>query len=216
MNQTQSSPSGSLCHHERIVQAAIQLYRAIGYRKTTVADIARGASMSPANIYRFFPSRQAVEEAVVAGLLGEVCADLRIEARSGVSGEKRLEATFWTIAQRHEHRLAHDARLHELVVAAGQAYWPVVLSHADRVRGLVRSIIAAGQASGEFRAGSPTVLARCTCEAMGAYLDPSRIRTMAGRAAFDEMMSFCSGALRSPAPAQVGGLPLPRRETCRA
>ncbi|MBB4426620.1 AcrR family transcriptional regulator [Bradyrhizobium sp. CIR48] len=216
MNKTQVSPGGSPCPRERIVQAAIRLYRAIGYRKTTVADIARSASMSPANIYRFFPSRQAVEEAVVAGLLGEVCAGAGIEARSNVSGEERLDAAFWTICQRHEHRLAHDSRLHELVVAAGQANWPVVLSYGERVRGLVGSIIAAGQASGEFRAGSATALARCTCEAMGAYLDPSRMRTVAGRTAFEEMMSFCSGALRSAAPAQVASQPLHYRATCRA
>lgn len=215
MNKTQGFPGGSPCPRERIVQAAIRLYRAIGHRKTTVADIASGASMSPANIYRFFPSRRAVEEAVVEGLLGKVCADAGIKVGSGAPGE-RLEAAFWRIFQHHERRLVHDAKLHELVVTAGEANWPVVVSHADKVRGLVRSIIAAGQASGEFRAGSPTALARCTCEAMGAYLDPSRTRTTAGRAAFDEMMSFCSGALRSPAPAQVGGLPLARRETCRA
>ncbi|MET4341597.1 AcrR family transcriptional regulator [Bradyrhizobium sp. RT9b] len=216
MNKTQASQGGSPCPRERIVQAAIRLYRAIGYRKTTVADIARSASMSPANIYRFFPSRQAVEEAVVAGLLGEVCADAGIEARSGASGEKSLETVLWTISQHHEHRLAHDARLHELVIAAGQENWSVVLSYGERVRSLVRSIIAAGQASGEFRAGSPTALARCTCEAMGAYLDPSRMITIAGRAAFDEMMSFCSGALRSAAPAKVAGQPLHYRATCRA
>jgi hypothetical protein len=137
-----------------------------------------------------------------------VCAGAGSEARSNVSGGERLQAAFWTICQRHEHRLAQDPRLHELVVAAGQANWPVVLSHVERVRGLVESIIAAGQASGEFRAGSPMALARCTCEAMGAYLDPSRMRTIAGRAAFDEMMSFCSGALRSAAPAEVPGQPL--------
>jgi AcrR family transcriptional regulator len=216
MNQTQASPGGSPCPRERIVQAAIRLYRAIGYRKTTVADIARSASMSPANIYRFFRSRQAVEEAVVAGLLDEVCAGAGSEARSNVSGGERLQAAFWTICQRHEHRLAQDPRLHELVVAAGQANWPVVLSHVERVRGLVESIIAAGQASGEFRAGSPMALARCTCEAMGAYLDPSRMRTIAGRTAFDEMMSFCSGALRSAAPAEVPGQPLHYRAACRA
>ncbi len=216
MNQTQTSPGGSRCPHEIIVEAAVRLYRAIGYRKTTVADVARGASMSPANLYRFFLSRQAVEEAVVAGLLEEVCADAGIEARSGVSAGKRLEAVFRTISLRHEHRLVYNSRLHELVVAAGQANWPVALSHADRVRGLVRSIIAAGQESGEFRAGSPMALACCTCGAMGAYLDPSRIKTMAGRPTFDEMMSFCSGALLSAAPAQVTGLPLPYRATCRA
>jgi hypothetical protein len=91
-----------------------------------------------------------------------------------------------------------------------------VLSYGDRVRGLVRSIIAAGQASGEFRAGCPRALARCTCEAMGGYLDPSRMRTIAGRAPFDEMMSFCSGALQSAAPARVAGQPPQYRATCRA
>jgi hypothetical protein len=51
--------AGSPCIHQRIVQAAIRLHRQIGFKKTTVADIARGASMSPANVYRFFASKQA-------------------------------------------------------------------------------------------------------------------------------------------------------------
>jgi AcrR family transcriptional regulator len=215
MNQAQTSPpGGSPCPHERIVQAAIRLYRAIGHRKTTVADIARGASMSPANLYRFFPSRQAVEEAVVAGLLDEVFAEAGTAARSGVSGLERLEAAFRTISRRLEHRLAHDVRLHELVVAAGQANWPVTLSHADRVRDLVRSIIAAGQASGEFRAGSAMALASCVLNAVDGYLDPFRINAVALRPTFNEMMSFCAGALRNAAPAQVDAYD--RRKACRA
>jgi AcrR family transcriptional regulator len=60
--------AGSPCIRQRIVQAAIRLHRQIGFKKTTVADIARGASMSPANVYRFFASKQAIEEAVVADL----------------------------------------------------------------------------------------------------------------------------------------------------
>ncbi|WP_409334579.1 TetR family transcriptional regulator [Bradyrhizobium jicamae] len=39
------------CIRRRIVQAAIRLHREIGFKKTTVADIARGASMSPANSF---------------------------------------------------------------------------------------------------------------------------------------------------------------------
>ena len=75
MSQAQTSPrAGSSCTHQRMVQAAIRLYREIGYRKTTVADIARCASMSPANLYRFYPSRQALEERGVTELLEEVSA----------------------------------------------------------------------------------------------------------------------------------------------
>lgn len=189
---------GSSCTRERIVQAAIRLYQEIGYRKTTVTDVARAASMSPANLYRFYPSRQALEQAVVAELLDEVGAAATSAARAG-SGAERLGAIFRMISQRHEHRLAHDVRLHELVVAAGQANWPIVLSHANRIRGLVQGIIADGQASGEFRAGSPMVLACCLLDAMDAYLNPSRLKAQALRPAFSEMMSFCAEGLGNAA-----------------
>ncbi|WFU82498.1 TetR family transcriptional regulator [Bradyrhizobium sp. CIAT3101] len=217
MNQAQRSlRDGSSQPREEIVQTAIRLYRAVGYRKTTVADIARGASMSPANLYRFFPSRQAVEECVVAGLLDEVFVEAEAAARSRISSRERLEAAFGAIFQHHQLRRAHDPRLHELVVAAGQANWRVTLSHADKLGHLVRSIIAAGQASGEFRTGSPMALARCMLDAMDAYLDPSRLELAAGRPAFDEMMNFCVGALQTGAPAQVAGLPSPSPATCLA
>ncbi|MCC8956202.1 helix-turn-helix transcriptional regulator [Bradyrhizobium sp. Pear77] len=66
--------AGSSCIRRRIVQAAIRLHREIGFRKTTVADIARGASMSPANVYRFFPSRQAIDETIAADLFDRMSA----------------------------------------------------------------------------------------------------------------------------------------------
>jgi Bacterial regulatory proteins, tetR family len=44
-----------------IVVTARRLYRQLGPRKTTVADIARELRMSPANIYRFFGSTPAIE-----------------------------------------------------------------------------------------------------------------------------------------------------------
>ncbi|MBR0825696.1 TetR family transcriptional regulator [Bradyrhizobium manausense] len=204
-------PVEASCTHERIVQAAIRLYREIGHRKTTVADIARGASMSPANLYRFYSSRQALDEVVVAGLLGEVSAAATDAARSSRSGLERLNATLQAISRLHENRLANDVRLHELVVAAGRENWWASLSHADRLRDVVRSIIAAGQASGEFRPGSPIALACCLLDAMDAYLNPSRIKVAALGPTFNEMMSFCAGALsnapfRNAAPRQVTGV----------
>jgi len=200
--------AGLSCTRERIVQAAIRLYREIGYRKTTVADVARDAAMSPANLYRFYPSRRALEEAVVTELLEEVSAAAASAARSGRSGLERLNAAFGAISRMNEHRLANDIRLHELVVAAGQANWLASLSHADRLRGVVRSIIAAGQVNGEFRGGSPMALACCLLDAMDAYLNPSRVKATALRPAFDEMMRFCAGALGNaafagPAPPQL-------------
>jgi AcrR family transcriptional regulator len=44
----------------RILEAAEEQFRRVGYHRTSVADIAAQLGMSPANIYRFFPSRDAI------------------------------------------------------------------------------------------------------------------------------------------------------------
>ena len=56
----------------RIVEAAEALFRQIGFAKTTVADIAAELAMSPANVYRFFPSKDAIVEAICRRCLAEV------------------------------------------------------------------------------------------------------------------------------------------------
>jgi AcrR family transcriptional regulator len=185
----------SSCIRRRIVEAAIRLHREIGFKKTTVADIARAASMSPANVYRFFPSKQAIEEAAVAGVFEQLSAAATLAVRGG-SALKRLTAALRAISQLHEHRLENDSKQHELVAAAVRENWAVALSYADRIRGLVRAIIAGGQASGELRPGSPMSMTCCLLEAMDGYLSPSRINAATVRPTFDEMMDFCAGALR--------------------
>ena len=187
--------AGSSCIRQRIMQATVRLHREIGFKKTTVADIARAASMSPANVYRFFPSKQAIEEAAVADLFEQVAAAATLAARGG-SARERLTAALRAISQLNEHRLENDSKQHELVAAAVRENWVVALTYADRIRGLVRAIIAAGQVSRELRPGSPMAMTCCLLEAMDWYINPSRLNAATVRPSFDEMMDFCAGALR--------------------
>ncbi len=48
----------------RIMETAETLFRRMGFAKTAVADIAGELRMSPANVYRFFPSKNAIVEAI--------------------------------------------------------------------------------------------------------------------------------------------------------
>jgi AcrR family transcriptional regulator len=195
---TQIAHQAGSCTRRRIVDVAIRLYREFGYRKTTVADIARGASMSPANVYRFFASRRAIEEAVLADLFGQVSEAAAHAARGGGSPLRRLEAVLRTISALLEDWRAHDGKLHELMAVAVLGNWLIASSYADRIGALVRSMISAGQARGELRQGSPIVLAGCVIEAMDAYLSPSRSNLAAIGPSFDEMMKFCAGGLLAP------------------
>jgi len=186
-----------------ILQATIQLYREIGHRKTTVADIARRAAMSPANVYRFFRSKREIEEVVVAELLGEMFQAGGNAGRGDGSPVSRLGAVLRAIAELNARRLANDKRLDELVATAKDANWPVALAFVDRVVGLLSPMIEAGQAGGEIREGSATTLARCLCVAMNAYVWPREFSAAALRPTFEQMMAFCGNALRVPLPRQA-------------
>ncbi|WGD54636.1 TetR/AcrR family transcriptional regulator [Bradyrhizobium sp. CB1650] len=180
----------------RIVQATIHLYREVGHKKTTVGDIARSLSMSSSNVYRFFPSRRAIEKAVVEEVLGEAVSAATGAARSSGPALPRLAKVLQAIADCNEARPAKPRKLQDLVAVAVRQNWTVVLAYHDKIRGLVRPIIGAGQARGELRDGSPMALTCCLLEAMDVHLNPSRIGATTLRPSFEEMLKFCTGALR--------------------
>jgi AcrR family transcriptional regulator len=197
-DQVRSSPARRV-----ILQATIKLYREIGYKKTTVADIARRAAMSPANVYRFFRSKQEIEEVVVANVLEEAFQAAASAARGCGSPVDRLQAVLRAISELHARRLVNDTRLRELIAAAVNANWSIALAFVDRVVGLLAPMIEAGQAGGEIRKGNAAMLARCVLAAMNTYVRAGEGCAPAVGPTFDDMMDFCVNALCLPLPRQA-------------
>src|SRR6516225_1502935 len=75
---------------ERILDAAEALFRRMGYSKTTVADIAGALSMSGANVYRFFPSKGAINDALCRRMLAELHAMAEEVVRKSGKPSQRL------------------------------------------------------------------------------------------------------------------------------
>src|SRR3712207_682433 len=120
----------------RIVDTAERLFREIGYQKTTVADIAKALRMSPANVYRFFDSKKAINEAVAERLIGEVEAQLEaIAARPGPAAE-RLRELIETYHRLNLTRFTDSHRMHEMVEVAMTESWDVVHGHIERTDAL--------------------------------------------------------------------------------
>jgi AcrR family transcriptional regulator len=73
---------------ERILAKADELFRKLGYAKTTVADIAAALDMSLASVYQFFPCKEAIIQAKaereLSGLKGT------IEAIASSSGGRSI------------------------------------------------------------------------------------------------------------------------------
>jgi AcrR family transcriptional regulator len=181
----------------RILETAAQFYRRIGHGKTTVADIARDMAMSPANVYRFFPSKHAIESAVAGVLLDEVVRAAGEAARRDGSAAERLRAILQALERRHAARRVHDPRLHELVVIASRENWSVTSAYAHCLSSTVAEVITEGQARGEFSEGDPVMIARCVLCATSGYPDPLLVTPGASssRPTLNQMTDFCIGAL---------------------
>jgi AcrR family transcriptional regulator len=101
--------------HARILEVAEEHFRRIGYHKTSVADIASELGMSPSNVYRFFPSRDAINESICERVLNEA-ADIAfaIAHTNAPAGSVMPDAVFSNIGKLllatkiyDMHRVAH-------------------------------------------------------------------------------------------------------------
>lgn len=134
----------------RIVETAERLFRAMGYAKTAVADIARELKMSPANVYRFFPSKAAINEAIAERLLAGVEQRAAGIVHADAPAAQRLDALFRAMFEETRSRYLGEAKVHDMVTAAMEEQWAVIQAHIDRIRGLVATLVADGIARGEF------------------------------------------------------------------
>ena len=99
----------------RIMETAETLFRRLGYAKTAVADIASELGMSPANVYRFFPSKIAIVQAICQRCLGELEAKVWSVARSRGPASGRLERLFLEVLAYHKENLLTDQKVNDIV-----------------------------------------------------------------------------------------------------
>lgn len=163
-----------------IVATAERLFRSLGYRKTAVADIARELGMSPANVYRFFPSKSAINEAIASRILtglAELCWTI---ARTDAPAADRIRTVFRTVHEQTLSLFFEDKRMHEMVEAALEEHWGVIDAHINEVRNALAHVVMDGQARGEFAPGDPLQIAGLLKAAMASFSHPTLIAQCAG------------------------------------
>jgi AcrR family transcriptional regulator len=134
----------------RIMETAEALFRRLGYHKTAVADIAAELKMSPANVYRFFPSKNAIIEAICQRCLGE-CEDRAwAAARSRGSAAERVELLVLEILTYHRENLLTDQKVNDMVLVAMELNWDAIRAHKEHMRMVFEAILRDGVERGEF------------------------------------------------------------------
>ncbi|NLS20697.1 TetR/AcrR family transcriptional regulator [Rhizobium sp. P40RR-XXII] len=154
-----------------ILDQAEALIRRIGRKKTNVEDIAEKLGMSRANVYRFFPTRAAIDRGVYARQ-----ANQSLSAALAISETFSLPSAKLVTLLEHLHKrvrddATHAPNVHALSVAAHLEDWPETRQYVQRLREAVEHILRDVPNSSRIvldRAGT----AQAVVEAMMSFIHP--------------------------------------------
>jgi AcrR family transcriptional regulator len=144
----------------RIMDTAEALFRRLGYAKTAVADIAGELKMSPANVYRFFPSKNAIIEAICQRCLGDLEDTAWAVARSRGSAAERLERLVLEILAYHRENHLTEQRVNDMVLVAIELSWGAIRAHKEHMRMVFEAVLREGIERGEFERVDPRETSR--------------------------------------------------------
>ena len=100
----------------RLLALAAEQLRLHGARAVTVVGVAEAAGMTHANVYRYFPSRAALIDAVAARWLKALEATIADIADAPDPADDKLERLVQALARAHRDLLARDRHLFDVVL----------------------------------------------------------------------------------------------------
>jgi len=157
---------------DRILEEAERLFRALGYAKTTVADIADACEMSSANIYRFFESKQDIHEALTAVILQRMESFASNIARERRPAAERLRRLLIEFHRMTCEQYVHESKVHEMCIKAMAEQWSVIDAHCERMCAILQGIVEDGVRGGEFSGDAIEDRSRCLFNAMVPFWHP--------------------------------------------
>ena len=184
---------------ERILETAERLFRHYGYNKTTVADIARDLGMSPANVYRFFASKEQIHQAIAGRMLAASLEPNRAIAALPLPAAERLSRCIL-----EQHKLAVEtmldqSKVHEMVIVAIERDWHVIDKYIDQLHLIYTGVIEEGIRAGEFAEQDAAVAARCFGATSATLCHPQLVAQCLmkdNRATPEQLVDFAIKALR--------------------
>jgi AcrR family transcriptional regulator len=157
---------------ERILEAAETLLRRFGPEKFRIVDVAEALGMSHGNIYRYFPHRQAILDAIAQRWLTKIIGPLQKIARKQTDAEQRLEEWILTLIRLKRRKVIADPELFRTYHAVAEAARTVVQEHVGHLCGQLADILRSGTERGEWKVRKPRKAAETILRATLAFHHP--------------------------------------------
>lgn len=154
---------------DRVLAAARESILAVGWRRTTLTDIANRAGVSRMTVYRTCSDM----ESVFADLMTQEWAQVMAEAEAAVDPSSPAPARIAETVARAASGIRANEVFRRVVDIDPELLLPYLLDRPGRsqtaVLAVLEAAVAAGQAAGEVRAGDPARLARAVLLAAHAF-----------------------------------------------
>jgi AcrR family transcriptional regulator len=136
---------------EQIVEAAKKRFSHFGYAKTTMAEVATDCSMSPGNLYRFFPGKLDIAEAIATEDYSKHLDHLRKIAVSPTrNARERLHDLLFEELRRTYHKLEKDPRAYEMARVISQERPEFANWMHEQERKILVALMDEAEKRGEF------------------------------------------------------------------
>jgi len=160
----------------RILGIAATHIRRFGLRRTTVVAIAEEAGMSHANVYRYFPSKGALVEAVTEHWLRPVEGLIREIGDGPDPAYDKLERIAVTIQRAHREKVESDPNIFTVFAEATQNGLGVARRHRNKLQVEFSRIIDEGIASGVFAESDHRRALALVFDTLHRFIHPTAVR----------------------------------------
>jgi AcrR family transcriptional regulator len=186
---------------ERILEATEEVLRRYGLAKATVVDVARALDVSHGSVYRHFPSKASLRQAVAKRWLDRANAPLQKIAESTGPAPARLDKWLRTMIDIKYKKVTEDPEMFATYLTLAQEACEAVRAHKERLVDQVAHIISDGVKQGAFQAADAKTTARAVFDATIRYHHPAHSddwKDPARSARIDTLLALLLKGLEAP------------------
>jgi len=158
---------------ERILEVTEDVLRRFGLAKATVVDVARALDVSHGSVYRHFPSKASLRDAVAKRWLDRANAPLEKIAQEAGPAPVRLERWLRAMFAIKYKKVCDDPEMFATYLALAREAREVVKAHKQGLVDQLAHILSDGVAQGEFQVTDVNATARAVFDATIRFHHPA-------------------------------------------
>jgi AcrR family transcriptional regulator len=160
----------------RILDLAAEHVRRFGASRLTIVSVAKEAGMSHGNVYRYFPSKEALFDAVTEQWLKPVEAACRTVADAPDPAFDKLERIIVSVHRSYRDKLEGDPEIFDLFCKSFEEGRATVRRHRTRLQSEIQRVLEEGTSGGMFDVEDQRRALALVFDAVYRFMSPIAIR----------------------------------------